>query len=79
MLSQKNAEEILRHPKRGQFIYFYRGNENEIGPVAEFADKVAEAMNCDAVILDCENKEDTAAVLKTLQNRNKLTAEAIPK
>ena len=79
MLTQKNAEEILRHPKKGQFIYFYRGNENEIGPVAEFADKVSQAMNCEAVILDCENKDDVATVVAILKNRNAQTAETIPK
>ena len=61
MLTPKNAEEILRHPKRSQFVYFYRGKEDEIGPVAEFADQVSRAMDCDAVILDCDTKEDFAA------------------
>ena len=78
MLTPKNAEEILRHPKRGQFIYFYRGDENEIGPVAEFSDQVSRAMDCDAVIVDCTIKEDLAAVKSILQSRNKATAESIP-
>ena len=36
-------------------------------------------MNCDAVILDCEDKDDLATVVAILKNRNMQTAETIPK
>ena len=36
-------------------------------------------MNCEPVILDCDNKDDLATVLAILKNRNAQTAETIPK
>ena len=79
MLTAKNAEEILRTDLKNRFLYFYRGDENEIGPVADFADRMSRAMGTEAVILDCENVEDKNAVLEILKSRNPKTVDKVPK
>ena len=78
MLTAKNAEQVLKDQKNSRFLYFYRGDENEIGPVADFALRMYRAMGTEAVILDCENKEDKEAVLEILKRRNPKTVDKVP-
>ena len=54
MLTAENVEKIMKDEKTSRFVYFYRGDENEIGPVAAFAQKMAKGMGTEAIIIDCD-------------------------
>ena len=79
MLTAKNVEQLLKDEKKSRFVYFYRGDENEIGPVAAFAQKMTKGMGTDAIILDCDNDDgaDKEAVIEYLKRRNPKTAEKV--
>ena len=79
MLTAKNVEQLLKDEKKSRFVYFYRGDENEIGPVAAFAQKMTKGMGTDAIILDCDNEDgaDKEAVIDYLKRRNPKTAEKV--
>ena len=81
MLTAKNVEKILRDEQKSRFVYFYRGDKNEIGPVAEFAQKMTNGMGTEAILLDCENNdgEDKNAVLEYLKARNPKTTDRVVK
>ena len=81
MLTEKNVEQILRDERKSRFVYFYRGNESEIGPVAEFAQKMAKGMGTEAIILDCNHNDgaDKKAALDYLIKRNPKTVERVQK
>ena len=81
MLTAENVEQIMKDEKKSRFVYFYRGDENEIGPVAAFAQKMAKGMGTDAIILDCDQKDgaDRTAVIDYLKRRNPKTADKVEK
>ena len=79
MLTAKNVETILKDEQKSRFVYFYRGDEKEIGPVAAFAEKMTKGMGTEAIILDCENNggADKDAVLEYLKKRNPKTVDKV--